>query len=264
MRNDSDAAAPSRRRGWAQRMRWFGAEFLVVLTGVLVALAFNAWWVSRHDAGRERAYLRQIRAELVRTEQELDTEIAYDAELFRRAARLHDAFFAVPAPPIDSLRGWFNTDHADPEPLLGTLRAIVSTGDLHLVRDDSVRAALVWLAERAGYYDQRLRRWESVVVGSFDELLPAAIGPLTLSWNDAGRPSPGDRVGTWTEAMAHMSPTIERPAFARDFSAVLDDPVVYRAAVMYMVGLRNHRRNQERMLEDVRATRLVIEQQLER
>ena len=125
---------------WASRMRWFGAEFLVVLTGVLVALAFNAWWGTRQDQRREENYLRQIHAELLRTEEELAVEVGLAEEMFVKAARLHAAFFATAPVSSDSLDRWLELNHADPEPLLGTLRAIVSTGELNLVRDDSVRA----------------------------------------------------------------------------------------------------------------------------
>jgi hypothetical protein len=37
------------------------------------------------------------------------------------------------------------------------------------------------------------------------------------------------------------------------------NPEIYGAAVTYMIGQRNHRRNMERLLEDVRATRGVVE-----
>ncbi|PAP75067.1 hypothetical protein [Rubrivirga marina] len=44
---------PRSRGGWRRGARWFGAEFLVVVTGVLVALAVGAWWQGCQDAARE-------------------------------------------------------------------------------------------------------------------------------------------------------------------------------------------------------------------
>ena len=68
--------------------------------------------------------------------------------------------------------------------------------------------------------------------------------------------------GTWAEAMTFTPTSIARPGFVRDIDMLLEDPAIYRAITMYMIGLRNHRRNQERMLEDVRATRVAIEKEL--
>src|SRR5688572_25817782 len=47
----------SDKSGWRARVRWFAAEFLVVVTGVLVALALQAWYEDRQDRDRETAYL---------------------------------------------------------------------------------------------------------------------------------------------------------------------------------------------------------------
>ncbi len=40
----------SRPARFARGLRWFAAEFAVVVSGVLVALALQAWYQSRQDA----------------------------------------------------------------------------------------------------------------------------------------------------------------------------------------------------------------------
>jgi hypothetical protein len=40
---------------WSTRLRWFGAEFLVVVTGVLVALGVQAWYESGQNRGPSSA-----------------------------------------------------------------------------------------------------------------------------------------------------------------------------------------------------------------
>lgn len=42
---------------WRRKTRWFAAEFLVVVSGILVALAFNAWWAERSAGAEERELL---------------------------------------------------------------------------------------------------------------------------------------------------------------------------------------------------------------
>jgi hypothetical protein len=51
---------------WLSRrsLRWFAAEFLVVVSGILVALALQAWWNERSDRAEEREVLTQMLADL--------------------------------------------------------------------------------------------------------------------------------------------------------------------------------------------------------
>ena len=60
---------------WRPKLRWFGAEILVVVTGVLIALAINAWWQGRQNSQREHAYLSEIRRDLIATETSLQNSI---------------------------------------------------------------------------------------------------------------------------------------------------------------------------------------------
>ncbi|WP_412069190.1 hypothetical protein [Rubrivirga sp. IMCC43871] len=253
-------ASPPRRWDWRPTLRWFAAEIVVVVAGVLIALALNAWWGSRQDAARERAYLRGVLAELQATEAELMGEIATSRDLFGDAQRVHQAYFLASPPPVDSLQAWWRFSHSDPEPTFGTLRALIGTGDLTLIRDDSVRAALVWIGERAGYYDVRLRRWEEKVLASLDVLAPMTFAQKTARWAERGRPPADlDGSGTWGDAVRSLPAETRRPPFVVSPAALLDDPVLYGAVVAYLVAARNHLRNQERLLADVRTARQRIE-----
>lgn len=53
-------ASPPRQWAWRPKLRWFAAEIVVVVAGVLIALALNAWWGARQDAAAERSYLALI------------------------------------------------------------------------------------------------------------------------------------------------------------------------------------------------------------
>ena len=245
---------------WRPKLRWFAAEIVVVVAGVLIALALNAWWGAQQDAERERDYLAGVLAELRATEAELTGEIETSRGLFRDAQRVHHAFFLASPPPIDSLQAWWRFSHSDPEPTFGTLRALIGTGDLTLVRDDSVRAALVWIGERAGYYDVRLRRWEEKVLASLDVLAPMIFAHKTARWAERGRPPADlDGSGTWGDAVRSLPVETRPPPFVVGPEALLDDPVLYEAVVTYLVATRNHLRNQERLLADVQTARQRIE-----
>ena len=53
---------------WRAKARWFGAEYLIIVLGVLTAVGINAWWGDRQDAAKEQTYLRQLAADLAETE----------------------------------------------------------------------------------------------------------------------------------------------------------------------------------------------------
>lgn len=133
-------------------MRWFAAEFLVVVTGVLVALALNAWWQGRQDAAREQAYLRQLSAELHETERTTAELAVLQEERVRANAELVRAYHNPNSPPADSLSAWLDFAlfmGGIGRPVLGTAEALIATGDLRLIRNDSLRSALTAYIEQS-------------------------------------------------------------------------------------------------------------------
>lgn len=131
-------------RAWQPKLRWFASQILVVTSGVLLAAALNAWWGNRQDAVHERAYLRQLAADLRETERRVARADSITAPRDRAGARLVQAYYEPVLLPADSviylLRRSFWTEEA--RPVLGTAEALISTGDLNLIRDDSLRAAI--------------------------------------------------------------------------------------------------------------------------
>lgn len=142
---------------WQPALRWFGAEFLVVVTGVLVALAVGAWWQGRQNTAKEAAYLRQLVADLGQTEQAAHDTDAFLRPADRAGSRLWLAFYTADPPPRDTLLAWAERAMwtASVRPVTGTAEALVATGDLALIRDDSLRTAITAYLEttRGRLYD---------------------------------------------------------------------------------------------------------------
>ena len=141
----------SETNGW----RWFAAEFAVVVTGVLVALAIQAVVQDAQDHKREREYLAEIANELNMT-----SRLMLRSDSAARAAdsanvRLLRAY-RVTNPDHDSIYKWLSllTVQQAPRPIFGTMQALVNSGDLRLIRDDSIRAALpLYLTRISGVVD---------------------------------------------------------------------------------------------------------------
>jgi hypothetical protein len=133
-------------RDWPARVRWFAAEFLVVLSGVLVALALQAWYNARIDAADERAYLSQLDADLAATERALQDALRGDSTLVMANSRLVSALYRPGPLSPDSARGWLHWQlgwYSDPRPLLGTVTTLIETGDIRLIRDAELRSEIV-------------------------------------------------------------------------------------------------------------------------
>lgn len=147
-----DTPAPSPRGwDWRPKLRWFAAEYLIVVLGVLTAVGINAWWGDGEDRAREHRHLRQLAADLRETARltaEVDSsQLGPD----RAGGQIWAAFYAADPPPRDSLFAWraelARVGRA--RPVLGTVEALVATGDLGLVRDDSLRTAIAAYLETA-------------------------------------------------------------------------------------------------------------------
>ena len=147
-------ASRPRRWDWRPKLRWFAAEILIVVAGVLIALALNAWWGNRQDAAREQSYLRQLAADLQETERLMQDTDALLGPSDRAGTLLVHAFYLPDPPSSDSLATllWTTNLIRQTLPVLSTAEALVATGDLGLIRDDSLRSAIT------GYLDAN-RGW---------------------------------------------------------------------------------------------------------
>lgn len=59
-------------------LRWFFAEFLVVVAGILAAIALNGWYQGRADAASERDYLTFLSRDLQGTLDDLSDQAAFE------------------------------------------------------------------------------------------------------------------------------------------------------------------------------------------
>ncbi|HKP77271.1 MAG TPA: hypothetical protein VJT67_17195 [Longimicrobiaceae bacterium] len=148
--------------GWRGTLR----EFAIVVLGVLCALAAQAWWDHHEERGRERDYLRQLLADTRENERRLDEAIGTDSIAGRFNARAIDALTSTTPPPAaDSVVEWIVRAGAssDLQPLAGNYRALIGTGDLRLVRTDSLRALLASYAASLENESERQRQFRQVV-----------------------------------------------------------------------------------------------------
>lgn len=149
----SETELPPQRRfllarlaGAVRRQDWFTVlvEIVVVVLGVIIGFQVSTWGQAQSDRARERAYLRQLAAELRETESIIAEEDSVDMVASRSTASLYHAFYQPSPPPADSLTDMLRSSIRirTPKPVLATLEALVATGDLSLIDNDSLRTAI--------------------------------------------------------------------------------------------------------------------------
>jgi hypothetical protein len=126
--------------GWRAALR----EFAVIVASVMAALAAQAWWQAREERGREHDSLHQLLADTRENEGRLDEAIRTDSVAATATGRALDALTSTAPVSADSLLAWVEGagSSSNFQPLDGNYRALVGTGDLRLVRNDSLRALL--------------------------------------------------------------------------------------------------------------------------
>lgn len=163
------------------KLRWFTGEFLVVVSGVLVALALNAWVQGLSDARKEHAYLEQMLDDLTGTEADVQRLIVQAETEWSRLDTLLSFFDMQPPPTAERMRAFAGLILDTPAPRSGTARALVETGDLNLLSNDSLKSAIVSYADFTRNYEDERRRmffdWLAVNFTSMMKKWPFFVAP---------------------------------------------------------------------------------------
>ena len=138
------------RRPWMAVARPLG-EIAIVTVGILIAFALEAWWDNRATAAQEQVHLRALASDLQQNIASLKTLIEMEETVMSGSQELLKRARA-PSGSTDSLEDLFNEvfNSVRFEPVLGAYEALVNSGGLTLIRDESLRAALAGLAAKIG------------------------------------------------------------------------------------------------------------------
>ena len=246
-----------------REQNWFAVvlEVAIVVLGVVIGFQVTAWGQARADADREGRYLRQLHADLVETERDIRTVDSLMAPQARSGTRLVRAFFLPEEPPEDSLIAWFRgaTQTLYVRPVVATEEALVSTGNLTLIRDDSLRSAItahLEVVRRTLYVqDDMLSRWAVPFTALISRLDPVAF--------DAHGRTPA-QVDSLRRDPLWPIPATPRDRFPFDVSAFLADQDAYNdAEIMRNVRLQLRGRRAWLLRETI-ALREQVEAELDR
>jgi uncharacterized protein YkvS len=186
--NASPTVAMARRRSWDWRpkLRWFAAEFLVVVAGVLAAIAVNAWYEGRREAASEDEYLSLLSNDIQNTVERLEEVMEFEGKQIRDgltayhtlSSPKHSRDLAATSSALQRLIARRTLTLRDP-----TYQDLISTGNLRLIRNTEVRNRIVDFFEGTRAQFEIINRNSSVIVdGVYLQALEGLILPrATLS-----------------------------------------------------------------------------------
>lgn len=136
--------SPPSDRTWGSLL----VELVIIVVGVLIAFGLNSWWDGRTTALRERAYLRALASDVDQNVSRLEAQIETDRRVLESTQGLLERTKAAGPVAQDSARALLANVFLSArfEPVMGTYEALVSSGDLTFIGDDTLRA---WLADFA-------------------------------------------------------------------------------------------------------------------
>ena len=132
----------------ASKVRRAAGEFVIIVTGVLTALALDGWNSARQDREREKQYLTSLQADL---ETQVDRFNSWLTRFDQRAAVAEQLWQVVTTstPPTvsrEDLHGAFVSGGTYHPPRLysdATYQDLITTGNLHLIRDQKLKAGIL-------------------------------------------------------------------------------------------------------------------------
>lgn len=236
--------------GLLGRLRWFLAEFLVVVSGVLVALALSSLAQDRRDRVREQAYLQQLSVDLASnvaglqalvdaTRGSADASARVLHRFWQDAPRLDDALVEDLSLPRRTRRY---------RPTMGTAEALIATGDLNLIQSPPLRAAILAHVESVNYRLADIVRYEETYYRPAVDGLYR--GPDLYQFATFRTPEPLNRPRPLV---------VERVPFPTSLGAMLRDRTVYDGYNQLLVMHRNSSMLYAELSEETAALKALVD-----
>ena len=157
--------------------RYGVGEFVIVVMGVLVALGVDSWNDVRRDDDLEREYLSALKADLERDTAALSDAIMNAEDRSRSGGVVLASLGGSPidVDPHDFIR-WVHATYALSYPgySRSTIKDLLSTGNLRLLRDRELRSRLDEYYSLIDYYEQFREVWRDLQV-AMEHVIPELI-----------------------------------------------------------------------------------------
>ena len=168
------------------------AEFLVIVVGVLVALAVDEYMTIQDERHRVEMYLDRLTNESAAMSENLKKEMEQYDDALATATKVINGVTLNPVAPNDSLDAWISGlfPSVTWQPELIVLNTMVATGDISLVEDPAVQDALIRFREQSRLLEDNRALAEEMIMEGFRALTATAdflvFGPVVFGTTPTG------------------------------------------------------------------------------
>jgi len=122
-------------------LKYAFGEIILVVIGILIALSINSWNESRKNIEKKEILLKALKIEFTDNLKQLDTVLYYDGKVLKsiRGFMKLDPDNSLEM-TNDSMPNWFQNSSFrwTYNPLNGALRSGISSGEIHLIKNDTL------------------------------------------------------------------------------------------------------------------------------
>jgi len=175
----------------------FVAEGLTIIVGILIALWADAWWEDRSERAAEQVILHQLSAEFADNALQLDSVLDWHQRGLDAARALLGVARGELRLESDSLGRlvWAVDQPWTFNPKQGALESLIGSGQLGIIRDDSLRFALAsWPGVLADFTEDERHAGDFTRGPQFDYF------SSVLDWSDIYSP----REGPLAPSLGHL------------------------------------------------------------
>lgn len=161
------------------RLRKFGslaAELVLIVAGILIALAIDGWAADREDRDRETTYLELLVRDIAEQQQEAAAQLAFERNKVAKARRAYTLLKSENPAAHQAELGALLTDLAERRTVYvssATYDQMVSSGHLRLVRNQDLRDQIV-------RHFARMARNEKIIGKNNQDLIDDIFAPFLL------------------------------------------------------------------------------------
>lgn len=220
-------------------------EILLVMVGILLALQVNEWNKERNRKSEEKVIIEQLIEDLKMSQTDLQDMVKVLRENAKSSAIVCHAFWKKDL-PHDSIFGHMRRPMgtATYSPTLGTAKSLISSGNIAVIKSDSIKNHITSYVEKVDYKLKDINRYEETYYRKGVELI-MEIGPYSLlrDKSDFDEFFKGDPV-LWNglprnDKMVPTPNTIDRIPFEIDKAQLFNNKKVYTAYGSLIIAHRN-------------------------
>jgi len=244
---------PASRTG--RYLKYAIGEIILVMVGILLALQVNNWNNERIREKEEHAIIAQLIADLQKSQTDLEKRIKWETQMARASAKVCHAFWKKNTPNDSIFKhmgrplGSFTYS-----PTLGTARSLINSGNINIIKSDSIKNFITTYVEKVEYTIQDIKRYEETYYRKGVELLKQVVPSSSLhpkSYFDKffkGNSNEDNELSRDDE-FTDMPNQIEKIPFEADLQSLFNNQQIYTAYTHFLIAHRNSGNRYTNMLD---------------